>query len=113
MDLRSFSATNQGCLYELKVLVDTIDLRRIIFMVDDSTDSDFLKQSFLLIWSEIDSVSPNLSQKDPTVTLFSIVDHDRQSLRLMIGQLLKHVQREPASNRVQPCRPAGFLQHSS
>ena len=92
MDLRSFSATNQGCLFELKVLIDTVDLRRIVFMVDNTTDNDFLKQSFLQLWSEIDMMSPNVSQTEPTITLFVTDDHNRHSLRLMIRQLLQHVQ---------------------
>ena len=109
MDLRSFSATNQGCLFELKVLIDTIDLRRIVFMVDSTTDNVFLKQSFLRLWSEIDIASPNVSQTEPTITLFVTDDQNRHSLRLIIRRLMKHVQ----SDSIHHVQTTGYRTQTS
>lgn len=92
MDLRSFSASNQGCLYELKVLLDTIDLRRIVFIVDKTTDSDFLENSLLTLWSELSKQSPNASLTDPTVIFFTSESHSRQALSRLIAQLVRHFQ---------------------
>lgn len=87
MDLRSFSSSNQGCLYELKVLLDAIDLRRVVFMVDKTTDISFLKQSFQSLWRELSLTSPNRDYAAPAVTLFTAEQHHRQSIREMIALL--------------------------
>lgn len=91
MDLRSFSSTNQGCLYELKVLLDTIDLRRVVFIVDKTTDHPFLKQSFLTLWQELNPTSPNQAQTAPAITLFNTEHRHRRAIRKMIALLLSHV----------------------
>jgi hypothetical protein len=43
MDLRSFSAKNQGCLFELQQLVDQDRTRRTVFVVDNTTDTKLLE----------------------------------------------------------------------
>ncbi|MET1083739.1 MAG: hypothetical protein ABWY12_11940, partial [Burkholderiales bacterium] len=45
MDLRSFSPSNQGCVYELGRLLDTIDLARGVFVIDATADRAFLEAS--------------------------------------------------------------------
>ncbi|MFX0065858.1 MAG: hypothetical protein ACFFC7_27100, partial [Candidatus Hermodarchaeota archaeon] len=44
MDLRSFSHANHGCLYELAQLLDIVDLERVLFLVDETTDRQFLQE---------------------------------------------------------------------
>ncbi|NND91286.1 MAG: hypothetical protein HKN42_10515 [Granulosicoccus sp.] len=90
MDLRSFSNANQGCLYELKVLLDTIDLRHIVFIVDGTTDRAFLESSLLNLWSVLDQQSPNTDLGEPTVTLFAAENHSRRALNSLISQLTRH-----------------------
>jgi hypothetical protein len=41
MDLRGFRWTNQGCIVELHVLLDTVPLDRILLVVDGTTDEAF------------------------------------------------------------------------
>jgi len=45
MDLRSFSPANQGCIFELGRLVDSVDLNRVVFLVDNTTDQEFLEST--------------------------------------------------------------------
>ena len=87
MDLRSFSSTNKGCLYELKVLLDTIDLRRIVFVIDATTDRRFLEQSFQQLWAVAAESSPNLRVLLPSITLCTSSIHGRAAQRLLIGRL--------------------------
>jgi hypothetical protein len=42
MDLRSFSRSNLGCLFELQQLVESKSLSKTIFVVDDATDVQLL-----------------------------------------------------------------------
>lgn len=92
MDLRSFSESNQGCLFELKVLLDTIDLRRIVFIVDNTTNRGFLENALLTLWSDLSQQSPNAELSEPTVTLFTSENHSRQALKELISQLIQHAQ---------------------
>jgi hypothetical protein len=41
MDLRGFSAANQGCLFELQSLIDTVPVARVVLLTDKSTDAPF------------------------------------------------------------------------
>lgn len=59
MDLRSFSATNQGCLYELGQLLEAVPLGRIVFVIDDTTDASFLEASLRRLSAGIGTDSPN------------------------------------------------------
>jgi hypothetical protein len=43
MDLRSFSASNSGCIFELRQLVENSLLSRTIFVVDDTTNVQLLE----------------------------------------------------------------------
>jgi len=90
MDLRSFTESNQGCLYELDVLLATVDLRRIVFMVDATTDRAFLEQSFIRLWSRLDERSPNDDEPEPTVRLYEAGRQDRRAISTLIAALLQH-----------------------
>jgi hypothetical protein len=59
MDLRSFSPTNQGCLYEVQQLLDLVPLERVVFLLDDATDRAFLERSLHQAWRKVPSDSPN------------------------------------------------------
>jgi len=70
MDLRSFSKSNQGCIYELRQLFDTIALDRVILVIDESTDRILLETTLGEIWQNLESSSPNIKLSSPTVRLF-------------------------------------------
>ena len=76
MDLRSFSKSNQGCIYELRQLFNSIALNRVILVIDDSTDRTFLGMSVGDIWQNLELSSPNIALSKPTVRCFSV---DKQS----------------------------------
>jgi len=53
MDLRGFSFTNAGCIFELQTLVNVVPLDRVVLLVDNSTDQILLENILLgLIQSE-------------------------------------------------------------
>lgn len=61
MDLRSFSPANQGCIFELGRLLDRMDLRRVVFLIDGTTDLAFLKTTLLDLWHRL-SATPRIKQ---------------------------------------------------
>jgi tetratricopeptide (TPR) repeat protein len=59
MDLRGFSAGNQGCLFELQSLIDTVPVACIVLLTDKSTDAPFLRRTLAECWQGMDATSPN------------------------------------------------------
>jgi hypothetical protein len=47
MDLRGFSFTNAGCIFELQTLVKAVPLDQVVLLVDDSTDQILLENILL------------------------------------------------------------------
>ncbi len=88
MDLRSFSASNQGCLFELGVLLNTVELDRIVFLIDETTDQRFLETTFLQLWSELDAASPNQTSTTPAVRFYRVTRVDRQAISTLISYLV-------------------------
>jgi len=47
MDLRGFTAANEGCAYELQLLLEQFPLERAVVLVDETTDKKALKAALL------------------------------------------------------------------
>jgi hypothetical protein len=93
MDLRSFSSQNQGCLYELGRLLDTVDLERVVFLVDDSTDRPFLEERLQRLWSEVADGSPNRRVEAPAARFFHAKGPSGRSIKALLLTLFE----QPAS----------------
>jgi hypothetical protein len=72
MDLRSFGPGNQGCLYELGRLLDAIELDRVVFVIDATTDRAFLEQALTRLWARLAAGSPNQRAAAPAVRLMRV-----------------------------------------
>jgi len=59
MDLRTFSPRRQGCVFELHQLLNLIPLRRVLLLVDDTTDVPFLRRVLETAWETLAPESPN------------------------------------------------------
>src|SRR5215469_13044144 len=88
MDLRSFSPSNRGCTYELGRLLDGIDLNRVVFLVDSSTDRNFLETTVQSLWRSLSVESPNRAESARSVRLFSIATQGERELQSLVGVLL-------------------------
>jgi hypothetical protein len=60
MDLRSLAKNNAGCVFEIKKLLNLMPLERLVFVDDDTTDKNFLKQTRQEACRELRSDSPNI-----------------------------------------------------
>jgi hypothetical protein len=87
MDLRSFSRTNQGCVYELGELLAAVPLDRVLFVVDASTDRSFLQQTLEELWERIPAASPNRSLVRPAARLFEVQGHSAAKARALLALL--------------------------
>jgi len=86
MDLRSFSEHNAGCITEIHALIDLMPLQRIVLLVDDDTDNDFLQRQLTLAWQQMDVNSPNQSQTTD-LRIFSL----KQTNSAGVNALLSHI----------------------
>jgi tetratricopeptide (TPR) repeat protein len=73
MDLRGFSAGNQGCLFELQSLIDIVPVARVVLLTD--TDTWFLRQTLAECWQRMDGASPN-RQATGALTLLQTAGRD-------------------------------------
>jgi hypothetical protein len=87
MDLRSFSTSNQGCVYELGRVLDTIDLGRVLFLTDKTTDLGFVEATLQLQWSRLARESPNRFAAEPTARFLQVRRPTAAEMRAMVGHL--------------------------
>lgn len=63
MDLRDFNHANQGCLFELQALVDLVPAQRVVLLVDNSTERDFLATTLADCSAKTSAGSPNAARQ--------------------------------------------------
>jgi hypothetical protein len=88
MDLRSFSAQNRGCLYEIGRLLDAIDLERVVFVIDRTTDRAFLESSLHSLWAELAADSPNRRAAAPLARLMTVAGPTGREAKALAAHLL-------------------------
>jgi hypothetical protein len=88
MDLRSFTPANQGCIFELGRLVDGVDLTRVVFLIDSTTDSAFLHDTLQQLWSKVATASPNIRGAAPAARVLSIAKQSERDLDALLRLLL-------------------------
>lgn len=97
MDLRAFSPARQGCVWELAHLFDSIDLDRVVLVIDDTTDRAFLEATLHRLWASTSAQSPNRHKPGgPVVTVFSGREAAERDLRPLLASLFA----QPALVRV-------------
>jgi hypothetical protein len=89
MDLRSFSEHNRGCLYELEQLIDRVDLSRVVFLVDETTDMSFLGQWIDRLWAQMATDSPNRQTTQPAIQFFHLQSQSAREFRLLLAVLAR------------------------
>jgi len=59
MDLRKFSRTNTGCVFEISELIKHVPLKKVVFVIDQTTDEAFLREYIEDSWKGLAAGSPN------------------------------------------------------
>ena len=88
MDLRSFSRSNQGCLYEIGALLESVPLDRVVFVIDHTTDRAFLEESLQGLWAHLRADSPNRRSADPQIRLLAADRQSGQEVEALLQRLL-------------------------
>jgi hypothetical protein len=87
MDLRGFSPQNAGCIYEINELVNLVPLERVVFVVDDTTDEDFLRRTARECWERMRPTSPNRSSTPEQLRLLRLASSGGGELRRLLRAL--------------------------
>jgi hypothetical protein len=88
MDLRSFSPSNQGCIFELRQLLDAVPLDRVVFLIDDTTDRRFLEHVLRDSWRHVHPDSTNRRLSSPRARLAHISAGDASHISALLRLLL-------------------------
>jgi hypothetical protein len=69
MDLRRFSESRLGCIYEIRQLFECVPLTRIVMVVDDTTNIAFFEHVLSAVWNETPPHSPNRALASPELSV--------------------------------------------
>jgi hypothetical protein len=95
MDLRGFSAQNSGCIFEINELINMMPLEQVLFIVDDTTDEAFLRQTLQRSWNQMRETSPNRRSASGLLRLFRLDSLGDQNLQQLLHVLSMAAQTKP------------------
>lgn len=74
MDLRGFGAQHQGCRFELNMLLNNVPLKKILLLIDASTDKAALESELASLWQQLRKGSVNRGTLEPVINIFEATD---------------------------------------
>ncbi len=84
MDLRGFTPSNQGCVFELQSLIDRVPVEKIVLLVDATADVAFLRRTLNDCWHKMAEASPNRSSS-AAVTLLDVGRRDATAIGVLLA----------------------------
>ncbi|MGH7797837.1 MAG: hypothetical protein ACREQ2_23495 [Candidatus Binatia bacterium] len=84
MDLRGFSQLNDGCIFEINELFNQVPLQRVVFVIDDSTDQEFMRETMKRAWRQIKERSPNRRLSPGRVSLVQLSRWNAGGIRTLL-----------------------------
>jgi hypothetical protein len=88
MDLRGFSPTNLGCVFEIQALVNLVPLPLVVLIVDSTTDVSFLQNVLDEAIATASIKSPNLGQDSVTLNVCRLTSEmNTAAARLVLGRV--------------------------
>jgi hypothetical protein len=100
MDLRGFSPQNRGVTHEINELIDHVPLGRVVFVVDDTTDEGFLRQTVQEAWDRMRPDSPNRASTPGRLYLFRFTGARGDLRRLLYALCTSAGAESPTAARV-------------
>jgi hypothetical protein len=87
MDLRSFSERNAGCVFEIQELLGAMPFARLVFVVDEGTDKDYLALILKEACARFPSDSPNSGRSPSMLELFELESRGRPDVQPLLRRL--------------------------
>ena len=89
MDLRGYSEQRKGCEYEVDLILDSIESKYIVFLVDNENDKDLVKNLIIDRWEYLSINSPNLNLKKPEIKIYNSLDGKEYDIQTTIDLLIE------------------------
>lgn len=89
MDLRGFSAANQGCAYELEHLLASVPLSRVLLVVDPTTDGPCLEATLRRLWQSVPHATTGAATGRDALRIVRLQRSSPHELRA-IANLVEH-----------------------
>ena len=96
MDLRGFSQNNAGCIFEINELFNLVPLQRVVFVIDKSTDQQFMRNTMQTAWQQIKEHSPNRRLSSGQISLVQFPQLSREAMRNLLYAVSAAASRKPA-----------------
>jgi hypothetical protein len=96
MDLRGFGPERRGCVFELQTLLDTVEVGKLVLLVDATSDRKSLEQVVQERWRLLEVSSPNLASERAELVLYDVSGRESRAVRA----LLKAAEMLPASKAI-------------
>ena len=87
MDLRGFTSSNAGCIFEIGALMNSVPLGQVVFVIDRTTDEALLENILRDAWTQLARSSPNRDHTQPLLRLLKVGDHVTDGLRRLLSSL--------------------------
>jgi hypothetical protein len=94
MDLRGFSPQNSGCIFEIRELVATVPLQRVVFVTDERTDRGLLSQT--LQEARVEQQNAARPESEPRPRVFELQSMHWRELRRLLLALATAVEPSPS-----------------
>lgn len=72
MDLRAFTASSAGVIFELGALIDILPISRVALLVDRTTDEPLLRRILSDRWLNMSPDSPNALTRSATARIIDL-----------------------------------------
>lgn len=96
MDLRGFSSQNAGIIFEISELINTVPLEQVLFIVDQTTEESFLRETFQKSWEHRKAMSPNRSPKSGRLQLLRFDGSGDKEVQVLLHVLSRAADAIPA-----------------
>lgn len=87
MDLRNFAPGNDGCVFEINALLNTVPLQRLVFVIDATTDKAFFNRILATACRELSADSPNPGLLPDAVQPFELASLRQGALESLLQRL--------------------------
>jgi hypothetical protein len=87
MDLRGFSPTNRGCIFEIEQLIASVSLHRVVLLADTWADIPFLELILRDAWRIMSSDSPNAVAGRHRLRILQASSNHGRTLDTLLGFL--------------------------
>ena len=89
MDLRGFTSSNHGCVFELSELVHSVPLARVVLLADHTTDLPTVEEVAFKAWAELSAASSSVDDAPPQLNVLLCARSRTHDAEALFGLLLE------------------------